>query len=155
MPFRKPYAELYVHLVWATWDRLPLITPEVQQAVYACIHTECETLRAELLEIGGIEDHVHLLARIPPTLCIAELAKQVKGSSSHLVTHRLPGSHDFKWQGAYGAFTVSRSHVPGVRRYIRNQEAHHRNQILNEHLEAIFEPDRPSELGESAEADFV
>lgn len=79
---RQPFTQLYMHLVWATWDRLPLITVPVERLVYPAIRAGCTGLGVEVLELGGIEDHVHLLARIPTTVSIAELAKQVKGASS-------------------------------------------------------------------------
>jgi putative transposase len=118
-------SELYLHLVWATWDRLPLLTPELQPVVYDCIQAECKRLRVEAIAIGGIEDHVHLLVRIPTTISVAELVKQVKGASSHFVTHELSGGGTFTWQGGYGAFTVSKRNVPIVREYVSRQEKHH------------------------------
>ncbi|MBW3624122.1 MAG: IS200/IS605 family transposase [Armatimonadetes bacterium] len=126
---RTPYTQLYVHLVWATWDRLPLITAEMEARLYACMRQKCREFEAELLEIGGIEDHVHLLVRIPAKLSIAELVKQVKGSSSHLVSHEMPGGF-FKWQGAYGAFTVSPGEVIHIQTYIQRQKEHHGNHTL-------------------------
>ena len=77
-------------------------------------------MKVEMLEIGGTEDHVHVLVRIPPTVNVAQVVKQVKGSSSHLVTHRVEGGAGFKWQGCYGAFSVSRWDVPKIRHYIQN-----------------------------------
>jgi putative transposase len=121
---RSPFTHLYVHLVWATWDRLPLITGEIERTPYAAIRLEADKLRVEVLELGGVEDHVHVLARLPTTVSVAELAKQLKGSTSHLVTHRLIGVETFKWQGGYGAFSVSKSGVPRVAGYIQNQRAH-------------------------------
>ena len=84
---REPYTQLYVHILWATWDRLPLLSGEREATIYACIQAECGKLGAEMLAIGGIEDHVHVVARIPATLSVAELVKQIKGSSSHLANH--------------------------------------------------------------------
>jgi putative transposase len=132
---REPYTRLFVHFVWATWDRAPLITEELRPAIYACIQAECTGLKMEVIAIGGIEDHVHILARIPTTVALAEIVKQMKGSSSHLVTHRLPDPDGFKWQGAYSAFTVSEHDVPRVRDYILNQAEHHRDRSLDPCLE--------------------
>jgi putative transposase len=120
---RKPFTKLYLHLVWATWDRAPLLTPVLLEAVGNCIRTECVKLGCDVIAFGGVADHVHLLVRFPTTVSIAGLMKQVKGSSSHMVTRRLRES--FKWQGRYGAFTVSPSHVPRIRDYVLNQERHH------------------------------
>jgi putative transposase len=58
---RSNYTQLYLHYVWATWDRLPLITLDIQKLVYAAIIRECEQLKCTVIAIGGVEDHVHLL----------------------------------------------------------------------------------------------
>jgi putative transposase len=116
---------LYVHFVWATWDRLPLITPELEPQVYASIAKKCQELRCELRAIGGVENHVHTLIRLHATVSAAELAKGMKGASSHLATHVLAPNQFFKWQGTYGAFSVSLEDVPHVRAYIELQKEHH------------------------------
>src|SRR5689334_23948384 len=102
---RTPYTQLYVHLVWATWDRLPLITDQIEDRVYAAIAEKCRELKCWPLAIGGIADHVHLLVRLHPPVAVAELAKEVTGASSHLVTHQIAPGEFFKCQGAYGAFS--------------------------------------------------
>ena len=122
---RRPYTQLYAHLVWATWDRLPLIKPEIESRLYAAIAAKCQELKAKPLAIGGVDNHVHLLVRFPTTLAIATLAKQVKGSSSHLVTHEVTPGEFFKWQGAYGAFTLNKDQVQTIRAYIQCQKEHH------------------------------
>ncbi len=122
---RNVFTQLYLHCVWATWDRMPLVVSEVERAVYAAVLTKCAELRCEALAVGGMPDHVHLLARFPTTLAIATLVKEVKGASSHLVTHEIAPHAFFKWQGAYGAFTVSKEAVPEVKTYIRQQKEHH------------------------------
>jgi putative transposase len=132
---RRSYTELYVHLIWATWDRLPLLPAELKPAVYGCIQAECSTLGAEVVAIGGMEDHVHLLVKLPTTISVASLVKQVKGASSHLVTHKLAREDGFRWQGAYGAFSISASHVPRIRDYILHQEEHHRDRTMDNDLE--------------------
>jgi REP element-mobilizing transposase RayT len=116
---------VYVHFVWATWDRLPYIAPSLEPSIYACIASKCQELKSELLAIGGTQDHVHVLVRLHSTVAVAELAKGMKGASSHLVTHELTPNQAFKWQGSYGAFSVSPSDVPRIRAYVRNQKKHH------------------------------
>lgn len=122
---RAPFTQLYLHCVWATWDRQPLITPTIEQPVYASILSKCQELNCEALAIGGMPDHVHLLIRFPTTLTVADLLQGVKGASSHLMTHRITPESFFKWQGAYGAFTVSKESVPIVKAYIERQKEHH------------------------------
>jgi REP element-mobilizing transposase RayT len=126
---------LYIHLIWRTWDSLPLLIDEIRTTVYTCIQDECVNMKTELLAIGGIADHIHLLVSIPPTISISTLVKQLKGSSSHLIGANLGATHFFKWQGAYAAVTISPPHVPKVRRYIENQEERHRRNAISPDLE--------------------
>ena len=119
-------SEVFVHLVWATWDRMPLLLPAVRPDVYRCLQAECVRMRVETLAIGGVEDHVHMLVRIPGTVAIAALVTQLKGASSHLMNHGIERPVGFRWQSGYGAFSVSRRLVPVVRDYILRQEEHHR-----------------------------
>jgi putative transposase len=132
-----PYTEVYVHLVWATWDRQPLLTGETEAAAYACIRTECAVMGVEIVAIGGMEDHVHLLIRLPMTLSIAAVVKQVKGATSHMLTHKV-GHENFKWQGAYGAFSVEKKSVPVVQRYVDLQKERHADGSLWPTLETIY-----------------
>ena len=123
---RAPFTQLYLHLVWSTWDRLPLISPSLEARLYAALTAKCKELQCEALAIGGVPDHIHMLVRFAPTILIADLVKGNKGSSSHLVTHQWMAGEFFKWQGAYRAFTVSPGDVERVRQYIHNQKVHHR-----------------------------
>ncbi len=122
---RAPYTELYLHLIWATWDRLPVLTQEIEERVYAAIAMKCRELACEPLTIGGVVDHVHLLVKLNPSVAVAALVKEVKGSSSHLVTHEIRPGDFFKWQGAYRAFTIRKSEVENLKAYIKNQKLHH------------------------------
>lgn len=77
-----------------------------------------------------------MLVRFHTTISVAELVKEMKGSSSHLATHQIIGQADFfKWQGAYGAFTVSKRHVKVVTEYIVNQKKHHAENNLWDEFE--------------------
>ena len=123
---RSNFTQLYLHLVWATMERMPLLTPELRPRVYAVIQRQISTLNSEVVAIGGMEDHVHVLLRFPTTVTVSTLAGRIKGASSHFVTQVL-GRHDlFRWQGGYGAFTISKTGVARVRDYILNQEERHR-----------------------------
>ncbi len=127
---RSNFTQLYLHYVWSTWDRLPLITPDIQKVVYAAVIQECEQLKCTVIAVGGVEDHVHLLTSFLPTLSVSELIKQIKGSSSHLINHEVKPDEFFKWQGSYGAFTVSHNDIDRAANYIRNQSTHHRQKSI-------------------------
>lgn len=133
----QPYTQLYLHLVWATWDRLPLIRPEFRQAIYGCIQDQLRKHRCDVIAIGGIADHVHVLTRFPTTVTIADIVKHAKGASSNLMTQTIARGEFFKWQGYYGAFTLAKKHAPHVRDYVLRQEEHHRIGRLYEELERV------------------
>ncbi len=137
---RAPFTQLYLHCVWATWDRQPLLTPQLEQPVYAVVLSKCHELKCEPLAIGGMPDHIHLLVRLHTTVAVADLLKEVKGASSHLVTHVITPGEFFKWQGAYGAFTLRKEDAPVVKGYIERQKEHHaRNELQQEWEQTMIE----------------
>jgi putative transposase len=128
---RRTFTQLYVHLVWATWDRLPLITPNIKEQIYNVISYECKALGCTVVAIGGVEDHIHLLVGFPANVAISDLVKQVKGSSSHCMTSQIQPNEFFKWQGSYAAFTVNYEDLDHIAAYIHSQVTHHQQQTLN------------------------
>ena len=124
---RRTRVAVFIHAIWATWDRQPLLQGQVQERVYRAIGAICEELGARLIALGGVEDHIHLLVLLPSTLTIADLVGQVKGASSHLIAQEVlaPTGGFFKWQGAYAAFSVSLQHLREVTDYILHQREHH------------------------------
>jgi REP element-mobilizing transposase RayT len=122
---RRTHLAVFIHLIWATWDRLPLVTEEIQRPVYRAIEAKCRELKAEVVAVGGVEDHVHLLVQLPATLSVADLMSHVKGATSHLMTHQLASDRFFKWQGAYAAFSVNPVQLDSLIAYIVRQPEHH------------------------------
>ena len=133
---RKNRIALYVHFIWNTWDRLPLIRPEFERRLHRSIAAVASEMRCKVIAIGGIEDHVHVLLAIPSTVTIAELAKRMKGTSSYFINHEVLSQGNFKWQGNYAVFSVSRWDVSKLARYIQQQREHHNV----DDLWADFEP---------------
>ena len=139
---RHAKAEVYLHIVWATREREPFLTAEIERAVYRCIYQEAEQLSATVIALGGVPDHVHLLIRVPTTICIASLVKTIKGCTSNMMGERL------YWQAGYGVFSISRSHVDRVFNYIKNQKRHHANNTVWPEWEETYteEPDETSSI---------
>jgi REP element-mobilizing transposase RayT len=108
---------------------------------------KCRELDCEPLAINGMPDHVHLLVRLHSTVSVAQLLKEVKGASSHLVTHEIAPGGFFKWQGTYGAFTLAKSAVPEVKAYIERQKDHHTQGKLNPEWEQAETRDESHEGG--------
>ena len=129
-------SNIYLHVIWSTWDRLPLLSDGLIREIYACIRYECRQLNVDVIAIGGIEDHVHLLVRLPTTVAVADFVKQVKGVSSRRANN-LRGDDVFKWQGCYYYSSISKQHVGTVMSYIENQRAHHASSKLLYSLEPV------------------
>ena len=119
------YHQLRYHLVFATHHRRPLIDKHLQEALYRYIRGAISGEGGHLIEIGGMPDHVHILAGLKPSIAISRFLKQIKGGSSFWVNQERPQTETFGWQKGYGAFSVSPSRVDAVRRYIQDQEKHH------------------------------
>jgi Transposase and inactivated derivatives len=113
-----------LHFVWATYDRLPKLTPEVADVSYQCVRSVCEEMRCPVIAVGGVEDHIHVLVHFATTVTIAKLAQEMKGYSARIVNERFPGAF-FKWQGGYGVFPVPPNAKARVEAYILDQEEHH------------------------------
>ena len=92
------YADLFVHSVWGTFARTSVVSASIERPLYAAIAEKCRELRCAPLAIGGMTDHIHLLAALSPTVAVATLVKEIKGASAHLVTHRLAPDTVFRWQ---------------------------------------------------------
>jgi REP element-mobilizing transposase RayT len=101
------------------------LAEEFQRPVYRAIEAKCRELKAEVVAVGGVEDHVHLLVQLPATLSVADLMSHVKGATSHLMTHQLAPGRFFKWQGAYAAFSIGHAHLDPLIVYIDRQSEHH------------------------------
>jgi REP element-mobilizing transposase RayT len=119
------YRRLHCHLVWATHLRRPLITPLLEPLIRGAILGKARDLGVVVHSIGGIEDHIHVVASIPPRLAVAECVKQLKGVSSHYANHQPSQPGDFGWQDGYGAISFGEKSLPDVMLYVRGQKEHH------------------------------
>jgi putative transposase len=123
---RRSKIRAYLHIVWGTYQRMPLVTPEIEESVYRCIQQEAVRFKAEVLAIGGMPDHVHLVVAFPTTCSFSEFVQQVKGVSSKFVKDQLlPPESFFRWQEGYGLFTLSPNHLKNAVPYVENQKQHH------------------------------
>ncbi|MCA9446467.1 MAG: IS200/IS605 family transposase [Candidatus Omnitrophica bacterium] len=133
----RNYTEVYMHFVWATKNREPWLTERIRKDVHAVIFEKCKQLECLPIAVGGMEDHVHLLSELRPSLSISELMKEVKGVSSHLINHVLNPDDVFRWQARFGVFSLTRKGVPRVKDYVLNQRKHHEEGPLYKDLERV------------------
>ncbi len=120
-----PFWKLFYHLVWATKERAALIQPRFETDLYRVIAGKAADLGAVVQAIGGIEDHVHLVASVPPAMALSTFIGQVKGNSSHFMNHECGLNHVFAWQAEYGVLSFDAKRLDGIARYVRAQREHH------------------------------
>ena len=125
------HINLLYHLVFSTKRRHAWIRECWQERLYSYLGGILRSLGGVAESIGGADDHVHILASLNATHCLAEIVRELKSSSSKWV-HAVIGVVSFGWQDGYGAFTISRSEVEWIRRYIREQREHHRRKTFQE-----------------------
>ena len=99
--------EIILHFVWATKKREPILTPQWEPMVYRCVQSECRELGGVVLALGGMPDHVHLLAVVPGHISASKMMQQVKGVSARFANGELPLTAFLKWQEGYNASSVS------------------------------------------------
>jgi len=128
---------VYIHLVFSTKERRPFLRDSaLRQSVHGYLGEVSKCLDCAPIVVGGVEDHVHLLARFGRTITQAEWVKELKRVSNEwMQQHGVP---DFQWQAGYADFSVSQSNVDEVKRYIERQEEHHRKMSFQDELRAFL-----------------
>ncbi|MES2737593.1 MAG: IS200/IS605 family transposase [Verrucomicrobiota bacterium] len=132
-------ANLYVHLIFSTKERLAFLSPEVRPDLHAYLATVLANLNSPAVLINSVADHVHILFNMGRTVTLAQVVEEVKKSSSKWIKTQGPNLATFAWQAGYGGFSVSESNVPKVANYIRNQEEHHRVKTFQEEYREFLE----------------
>lgn len=130
---------LSYHLVFGTKHRRRLLTADVRPRVFEYLGGIVRREGGTLTEIGGVEDHVHLLLKLKPIDTLSEFVRTLKANSSKWINDEGLLSERFAWQDGYGVFTVSESQVETVRRYLQRQESHHAAHSFEDELRTLCE----------------
>ncbi len=125
-------SSILIHLIFSTKHREQFITPKIELELHPYMASVFRALKSPALAINGTEDHVHTLFALSRVITIAELVEEVKTESSKWIKTKGPEFRAFHWQSGYGAFSISQSHVPAVKRYIQSQKQHHRRITFQE-----------------------
>lgn len=134
---------LYYHLVWGTKSREPLIDRKREARLYSYIVSKADSLNCIIHAINGTENHIHVIASIPPTISIAEFVKRIKGSSSHYLNQNFPDAPKFIWQEGYGVFSLGAKQLDIAIAYVQNQKIHHQQGTAIAMLEQTDRNDDP------------
>ena len=125
-------SRILVHLIFSTKNREPVLVPEIRTELQSYLAGVLREEECPALQVGGVEDHVHLLFGLSRTRTVAQIVEQVKTSSSKWIKPWGAGFTEFHWQAGYGAFSVSQSNAAAVAQYIRSQEELHRKVTFQE-----------------------
>ena len=122
----QSFSSLQYHLIFSTKDRAPLITSEIRDRIYGYIGGIISKNIGVLLITGGTNDHIHLLLEMKRDISMSDAVRLIKSNSSKWINEELKTPQRFAWQAGYAVFTVSKSVLPKVTSYIKNQEEHHK-----------------------------
>ena len=131
------YTSLHFHIVFSTKERHPLILPTWRPRLHEYLGGTVRGLGGVAEAVGGVEDHVHILASLGATHRLADFMRELKKASSVWSAE----NHEpaFAWQDGYSAFSVSPTQRDLVRRYIARQEEHHRSVSYIDELKRLLE----------------
>ena len=128
----------YLHIVFSTKYRQPLILPPYEDELHAYLGGICRQLDCLPIKIGGYVDHIHILCILSKKIALMKLLEVVKSSSSKWMKTQHDSLKNFYWQDGYGAFSVSASQVDRVAAYIARQHEHHRKKTFQHEYRGLL-----------------
>ena len=134
-----PYWKCFYHVIWATKHREPIIEPVYESVIFATIQRKAERFKSVLYAVNGVNDHIHIVASIPPSIAIATWVGEIKGASARAVNTSFELEALFRWQAGYGVLTFGEKHLQFVIDYVNQQKDHHSNQKTIDRMEHIDE----------------
>ncbi len=138
-PMGHAYSDILLHIVFGTRQRRPVIQEQFHSRLYEYMAGVAKIEFGKAMLIGGTADHVHALIVLRPDVSVSEAMRKLKCLSSGWVHKTFAENQDFQWQEGYGCFSVSRSNMPRVYKYIERQREHHRKQSFDEELRLLLE----------------
>ena len=132
------FNKIWIHAIWSTKDRHPFIHSNVEHKIYHFISEQFREQGCPVSIINGMPDHLHCLFLLSPQKSIAEVIKQIKGSSSHYINQNNLIVDKFSWQTGYAAYSVSVSVVDKVHNYIHNQKQHHAKKTFQQEYDEFI-----------------
>ena len=133
-----PFWQCHYHVIWATKNRAPIITPMLEALIIESAQAKSAALECPILAINMVEDHVHVAVSILPKIPVAEWVRNIKGITAHEINQTLPDLPErFRWQQGYGVLSVGLQTLPIVIAYIERQKEHHAQQTLDPYWERI------------------
>ena len=128
----------YIHITFSTKERYPFIDKAIAKELYAYFGGICKNLESFPVEIGGTADHVHILCLLSRKIALMKLVEELKSHSSGWIKTKGNKYQKFYWQNGYGGFSVNPTEIEVVRKYILNQEEHHKKRTFQDEYRAFL-----------------
>lgn len=128
----------YIHIVFSTKHRQPLIHPPVEAELHSYLGGVSKNLGCQPIKVGGYTDHIHMLIMLSQKIALMKLVEEVKSHSSKWIKTKGEGYENFYWQDGYGAFAVSPRNVDRAIAYIANQKEHHGKKTFQDEYRSIL-----------------
>ena len=128
----------YNHIVFTTKNRIDWIKPEIENRVWSYIGGIARKHNITAIQVGGFDDHVHVLTSSPPSIAPSRIAQLLKGDSSYWIHQEFDSMTNFAWQDGFGVFSVCKSHASKVVGYIKNQRRHHEKQSFEDEFRELL-----------------
>lgn len=132
------YSNLFYHIVFSTKGRKDLICSEIEERLWAYIGGIARKHEIVAVQVGGIENHIHVLVLAKPKFAPSQIVQWLKGESSRWIHETFPDMRHFEWQDGYGIFSVSKSSIADVVDYIKTQREHHAKQSFEDEYVAML-----------------
>ena len=136
------YTQILYHIVFSTKNREPSLLKENREQLFRYIWGISQKHNCFLIRINGVEDHIHLLIRLHPSVALAALVKDIKMSSHKFIKDQNLFPDFISWQEGYGAFTYSIKAKNKLINYIKNQEEHHKDVSYKDELISLLEENK-------------
>ena len=134
------WVRIWVHLVFSTKDRQPFLSPkELRENVFQHIKDNAKAKDIWLDSVNGYQEHLHCLISLNRDQTISKIAQLIKGESSFWINQNHLTKNKFIWQDDYWAVSLSESHFEAIRKYIQEQEEHHRHKSFAEEVNEFME----------------
>ncbi len=151
---RRAYSEINLHITWHTKDNAAVLRDEIEVQLHRYLRGRAAQASGLFWhEVGGTDDHVHLVIAVPPTLLVSDWIGEMKGASSHHINNVVANRRVLEWQPGYGVVSFGTKDLPWVLDYVRKQREHHARGKVYARLERIEadEVQSPAEAGSKQE----
>ena len=133
------FSQIYVQVVFSVMGRERLIAKHWREELFRYIAGIVSGKEQKAIAVGGVEDHVHILLGLRPSMRVSDLVRDIKSNSAKWVNQKGLVAGKFRWQDGYAVFSYSRSQLDAVYHYVKNQEKHHRGKSFEEEYKALLE----------------